>query len=108
MDYQLLQRGIILSEILMIVCVHDGIIRIRDSQVARACLPINIIVGVCHNIEVTHFMDEGASLRVGANQWSKPEDSAKVNVVWLVGIYICVIVLLAFAVKVHSGVVPGV
>ena len=65
-SYGLWQRGCVLREVFVVICIGNGKIRIGAGEVHRACLSVDHVIGASHYIEVAHFMNECASLGVSA------------------------------------------
>ncbi len=83
----------------MTVSIGDGSIRIGIGQIPGSRLAVDHIVSTRDHIEVTHFVDECACLRVCAGERRLPECLAQVNIVRLVRVDIGIVLLLALAVK---------
>ena len=79
-----------------VVNCFDGI---ADRQVLCGCLTVRPIIGAGNYIEVTHLMDERASLGVCASCRRSPEYIAQLDGVGLIGIDIGIIFLFASAVE---------
>ena len=98
------QRWSVFCEVFVTVGIGNRGIGIGIREVPGSRLPVDDIICASDHVEVTHFVDQGASLRVSARKRRLPEDPAQINIVRLVRIYIGIIVLPALAVKGYAGV----
>src|SRR5438128_9536 len=102
-----MQRGLrkcrcVLRKILMAVGIGDGGSRIGICQIPGGRLTIDDIVGTGNHVEVTHFVDKRARLRICSCGWRLPENSAEIDVVWFVGIDVGIVILSALAIEVDT------
>jgi hypothetical protein len=100
------QRRRIFGKVFVIIRVPDCIIRVVDGKIHCSSLAVRKIISSSHHVEVAHFMDQRASLRISAGHWRRPERSAQIDIVWLIRIHVCIhIRLRARAIEANAGVI---
>ena len=73
------ENGVVLREVLVVVSVHDRLVRGVLREVLRARLAVDMVVGATVAGEVGRLVDEGTRLGVRAGQGGVPESTAEVD-----------------------------
>ena len=74
--YLLWQGWVIFCKVFVTVGIVNRLDRVSAREVLCGCLAVCPVIGAGDHIEVTHLMDERASLRVGTDHWRSPERAA--------------------------------
>lgn len=101
-----LRRGIF-RKVLVIVGIVRCFVRIANRQALGTRLAIDVIVRAAVDIEVAHFMDDGAGARIGTRVCGAPERIAQIDAIRLSWIHVSKITVGAAAVIDHALITQG-
>ena len=79
-------RGV-LSEVLVIVGVEDGLSLIAEGQILGFTLAVNVVMSSAVDGEVGRLVDKRSGLGIGTDGGGLPEGTAEVDLSKLRGIY---------------------